>query len=81
MMMQPLRDKAPPGKVPPGKEAQKKAFQSQAQSWFKSRGGGAELGDKIFALGLWPTFAPRLMPFCNAVRRAVGLEDLAGLGG
>ena len=79
--LRPIMIAAALGKVPPGKEAQKKAFQSQAQSWFKSRGGGAELGDKIFALSLWPTFAPRLMPFCNAVRRAVGLEDLAGLDG
>jgi putative ATP-dependent endonuclease of OLD family len=68
------------GKVPDGKESEKKAYRSQSQSWFKTVAGGQELIDKMFGLGLWPTFKPRLLPFCNAVRGAVGLEGLSDLG-
>ncbi len=35
--------------------------------------GGAELAEKMFALGLWPNLSPQLLPFVNAVRTAVGL--------
>ena len=67
------------GKVPAGKEDDKKAYKSQSQAWFKTIAGGHELVDKMFALGLWPSFRPRLLPFCNAVRDAVGLEGLSDL--
>ena len=67
------------GKVPAGKEYDKKVYKSQSQAWFKTIAGGRELADKMFALGLWPSFRPRLLPFCNAVRDAVGLASLSDL--
>ena len=67
------------GKVPDGKAAEKNIYKGQSQSWFKTMGGGRELVDKIFALGLWLTFKPRLLPFCNAIREAVGLPNIPDL--
>jgi len=68
------------GTVPEGTpNEQKKALKNQAQEWFKSYAGGRELAAKVFSLDLWPTFKPTLLPFCNAVRDAVGLaatEDI-----
>jgi putative ATP-dependent endonuclease of OLD family len=65
---------------PNAPEAQKKAWKKHGQRWFKSVAGGAELTDKLFALGLWPHFAPQLLPFVNAVRGAVGLEAAQAVG-
>ena len=64
------------GKVPAGKEADKKLYESDSQTWFKTLAGGRELATKMFSLGLWPTLRPQLLPFCNAVRNAVGLPDV-----
>jgi hypothetical protein len=64
------------GMVPAGKEADKKQYESDAQTWFKTLAGGRELAAKMFSLGLWPTLRPQLLPFCNAVRNAVGLLDV-----
>jgi len=66
------------GKVPTGKEADKNKFKSDAQTWFKKAdgSGGRELAAKVFALGLWPDLKPQLLPFCNAVRKAVGLTEV-----
>jgi putative ATP-dependent endonuclease of OLD family len=58
---------------------EKKRYRSHAQTWFKSAEGGRELAGKMFGLGLWPTLGPQLMPFCNAVRRAVDLADIVDL--
>jgi putative ATP-dependent endonuclease of OLD family len=63
------------GNVPVGKEADKKQFQAHAQSWFKTIGGGRELAAKLFSLDAWPTLRPEIMPFCNAVQRALGLPE------
>lgn len=52
---------------------QKKEWKKHGQRWFKSTAGGAELAEKMFALGLWPKLSPQLLPFVNAVRTAVGL--------
>lgn len=52
---------------------QKKEWKKHGQRWFKSTAGGAELAEKMFALGLWPNLSPQLLPFVNAVRTAVGL--------
>jgi putative ATP-dependent endonuclease of OLD family len=60
------------GKVPEGKEADKKQYESHAQTWFKTATGGRELAGKMFSLGLWISLKPQLLPFCNAVRKAVG---------
>jgi putative ATP-dependent endonuclease of the OLD family len=64
------------GKVPAGKEKERHHYKSQAQTWFKTREGGRELADKVFGLGLWPRLKPRLLPFCVAVREAVGLPTI-----
>jgi putative ATP-dependent endonuclease of OLD family len=51
------------GSVPNGtRDDEKKQFKSDAQTWFKTLAGGRELADKMFALGLWPTFKDRLLP-------------------
>ena len=68
------------GVVPAGKDSEKKTYSSQSQTWFKSVAGGRELADKLFSLGLWPSFKPALMPYLNAMLGAVGLppqEDIA----
>jgi hypothetical protein len=57
----------------------KKEFKRHPERWFKSYAGGRELEAKMFAFGLWPQFKARLLPFCNAVRTAVGLDPLADL--
>lgn len=40
--------------------------------WFKSEGGGCELAQKMFALGVWPSVRDQLLPFCNSVRAFLG---------
>lgn len=67
------------GNVPTGKEVETNEYKAHASRWFKSLEGGRELADKIFTLGLWPTLRPRLLPFCNAVRTAVGVAEIADL--
>lgn len=67
------------GSVPDGKAAEKKHYQSQGKTWFKSVDGGRELTAKLFSLGLWPELKPQLLPFCNAVRKAVDLDELPDL--
>jgi putative ATP-dependent endonuclease of the OLD family len=67
------------GTVPNDKATEKKQYQSHGQTWFKSVDGGRELASKIFSLGIWPTLKPQLMPFCNAVRKAVGLDETPDL--
>jgi putative ATP-dependent endonuclease of OLD family len=67
------------GTVPNDKSKEKKQYQSHGQTWFKSVDGGRELASKIFSLGIWPTLKPQLMPFCNAVRKAVGLDETPDL--
>jgi putative ATP-dependent endonuclease of OLD family len=41
--------------------------------------GGRELVGKVFAFGLWPTLKPELLPFFNAVRKAVDLDEIPDL--
>lgn len=67
------------GKVPAHKEAEKNQYKSHAQCWFKSVAGGEELAKKVFSLGAWPTLKPQLLPFCNAVRKAAGLDEIQDL--
>lgn len=67
------------GFVPADKADKKKEYKSHAQVWFKSLPGGRELARKTFALGLWPEFRERLLPFCNAVREALGLPPAPGM--
>jgi putative ATP-dependent endonuclease of OLD family len=69
------------GTVPTGKESEKNEYKAHAGRWFKSVDGGRELAGKLFSLGLWPTLKPQLLPFCNAVRTAIGLGEIADLHG
>jgi putative ATP-dependent endonuclease of OLD family len=65
------------GLVPEGTpDEEKKAYKSHGQQYFKSVAGGRELASKMFSLQIWPAFKPRLLPFCNAVRGALGLAEL-----
>jgi len=67
------------GTVPDDKAAEKNHYQSQGKTWFKSVDGGRELAGKVFTLDLWPALKPQLLPFCNAVRKAVDLDELPDL--
>jgi len=67
------------GTVPDDKVAERKQYQSHGQTWFKTIEGGRELAGKVFTLGIWPTLKPALMPFCNAVRKAVDLDEIPDL--
>jgi putative ATP-dependent endonuclease of OLD family len=67
------------GKVPDDKASEKKHYQAHSQQWFKSVSGGRELSVKAFDLGVWPVLQPRLMPFCNALRKVVGLPEIRDL--
>jgi hypothetical protein len=67
------------GTVPEDKVSEKKEFKGHAQIWFKTVGGGRELATKVFSLGVWPILKPQLIPFCNAVRKAVDLAEIADL--
>lgn len=59
--------------------ATKKAWRKHAERWFKSEQGGQELAGKMFTFGVWPQVDALLMPFLNALRLAVSLEELAKL--
>src|SRR5208337_4625805 len=67
------------GTVPADRATEKKQYQSHAQTWFKSVKGGRELAEKVFSLGVWPSMQSKLMPFCNAVRKAVDLAEIQDL--
>lgn len=66
------------GDVPAGvvERQAMKTLKAHARCWFKSHEGGRELAKKTFQLGCWPAVRQELLPFCNAVRRALGLEDI-----
>ena len=67
------------GTVPKDKMSEKKQYQAHGQRWFKTFDGGHELAEKVFSLGLWPKLKPQIIPFCNAVRKAVGLAEIQDL--
>ena len=58
-------------------EDEKKKYKGHSQRWFKNEDGGRELLAKVFSLGLWPALKAELLPFCNAVRKAVELDAVA----
>jgi putative ATP-dependent endonuclease of the OLD family len=64
------------GSVPLGKEAEAKEYKKHGQRWFKTNDGGRELLAKVFAFNLWPNVKGELLPFINAVRKAVELPEL-----
>lgn len=65
------------GTVPDDKAEEKKAYRSHAQQWFKTEAGGRELAAKVFSLELWPGMKEQLLPFFNAVRKALDLAESA----
>jgi putative ATP-dependent endonuclease of the OLD family len=65
------------GEVPADKTAEKKQYQSHSRTWFKTANGGRELASKVFTLGVWHKLRQELLPFCNAVRKAVDLDEVA----
>jgi putative ATP-dependent endonuclease of OLD family len=67
------------GTVPEGKESEKKHFESHARDWFKTLNGGQELAAKVFTFDLWPNLKEQLLPFANAVRRAVALPQITDI--
>ena len=67
------------GDVPADKTDEKKHYQSHSQTWFKTVNGGRELAAKVFTLSIWDNLKPQLLPFCNAVRKAVDLDEVADL--
>ena len=67
------------GTVPEGQDIDESEYKAHPKSWFKSVDGGCELAGKVFSLGLWPSLQPQLMPFCNAIRKAVNLPELKDL--
>jgi putative ATP-dependent endonuclease of OLD family len=77
--LKPLILAAALGTVPENKSEEKKKYQSDAQTWFKSVEGGRELGGKVFSIGVWPLLRPQLMPFCNALRMALDLPEIQDL--
>jgi putative ATP-dependent endonuclease of OLD family len=67
------------GTVPEDKTSEKKEYKAHGQVWFKTVEGGRELADKVFSLAVWSALKPQLMPFCNALRKAVDLPEIADL--
>jgi putative ATP-dependent endonuclease of the OLD family len=70
---------AVPANMANAPKGEKKSYEKHAQDWFKTKAGGRELERKVFAFGLWTALRDQLLPFCNAVRKAVGLADIADL--
>jgi len=67
------------GKVPEDKLAEKSQFQAHGRIWFKSEDGGRELALKMLSLCAWPVLKPLLLPFSNAVRKALDLPEIEDL--
>lgn len=67
------------GTVPPGKEKKNKEYKKHGQRWFKSIEGGRELLTKVFEFDLWPQIKDEIFPFINAIRKTVGLREIADL--
>jgi putative ATP-dependent endonuclease of OLD family len=53
-----------------------KTWKKHGRRWFKSEAGGRELALRMFDLGVWPSLRPQLLPFLNAVRKALGQPEI-----
>lgn len=60
-------------------KGEKKTLKRHAEKWFKSVDGGGELAAKVFEFGLWPQLEKDLLPFLNAIRKALSLQPLTTL--
>ena len=67
------------GEVPADVTEDRRRFESHRKLFFKSFEGGCELATKVFALHIWPDLKAELMPFCNAVRKAVSLNEISDI--
>lgn len=71
------------GRVPDSRQGadsgEKKTLKKHGQRWFKSIEGGQELAVKVFTFGLWPQLEPQLLPFLNAIRKAIELPEITTL--
>jgi putative ATP-dependent endonuclease of the OLD family len=75
--LKPLIIEAAIGAVPSVKSDDEIDYKAHPQAWFKTTNGGRELAAKMFSLGVWPAVRAQLLPFCNAVRQAVDLPEIA----
>lgn len=53
-----------------------KTWKKHGRRWFKSVQGGRELASLMFALGVWPSLMPHVLPFLNGVRGALGQPEI-----
>ena len=60
-------------------KAVQKQFKAHGKLWFKSLEGGRELAVKVFSLGAWGALKPEVLPFVNAIRKALSLAELQDL--
>ena len=77
-----LMIEAATGHVPPekmGLKSERKEYAKHGQDWFKTLTGGRELEAKLFSLDLWPKLKDQLLPFCNAVLKAIELPEITDL--
>lgn len=77
--LRPTMVEAALGTVPSGCVEDKGTYKAHGSTWFKSSVGGRELAGKVFNLGLWPALKPQLLPFCNGVRGALGMQSIEDL--
>lgn len=54
----------------------RKEWKKHGQQWFKSKEGGRELAEKMIALGAWPALTSQFLPFLNAIRAALGQDQI-----
>lgn len=72
----PLIIEAAKGSVPDGAATRKNEFKAHSRLWFKSIEGGREFAEKVLTLGAWPKLRPEVLPFLNAIRQLVGLQEI-----
>jgi putative ATP-dependent endonuclease of OLD family len=56
-----------------------KLWRRHGRRWFKSKAGGRELAAQMFALDVWPSVKPAILPFLNAIRAALGQAAISDL--
>lgn len=54
-------------------------YKGHAKVWFKSVEGGRELAEKVFDLGAWRKLKNDILPFVNAIRKALGFPQIEEL--
>ena len=67
------------GTVPDDKAAEKKHYQSHARPGSSRSKAAANLPERSSVSASGQALKPQLMPFCNAVRKAVDLDEIPDL--